>query len=333
VDRLKRWSKRSWHLKSGASPGFHLRSFHPFLEKYIKTFEAGMAEDERGASVLVPLCGKSADMTYLCDQGCRVVGVEGVQRPIIEFKSEQRMRLKEFKHPTMLTMEDGEWKEGTSFQPAETFQGAKPGWVFKKGDRGLGYYTDGPRVWKGKANCGNNRKAPLQVLQMDMFDVTSDLIKVATYEDRGYFDMIYDRGGLESIPPEARAEYIEKTTQLLKQGGRMLLIVLDYNQDKVPIDPKGKRSAPPPYSLPEEEVRKLFPSSDWDVRLVDKQAEITGLSAGNPFFSDVDVKEVCYILTKKSASGSVSGSATGRILAALFGGAGAVAAIAFGCYR
>eukprot|EP00439_Symbiodinium_sp_Y106_P073866 s373_g14.t1 len=29
-----------------------------------------------------------------------------------------------------------------SFEPATTFQGAKPGWCFKMGMRGLGYYRD-----------------------------------------------------------------------------------------------------------------------------------------------------------------------------------------------
>ena len=47
-------------------------------------------------------------------------------------------------------------REQAEFQPAKRFSGAKPGFVFKKGARGLGYYLDRPPkvTWKGGGGGG-----------------------------------------------------------------------------------------------------------------------------------------------------------------------------------
>ena len=50
-------------------------------------------------------------------------------------------------------------REQAEFQPAKRFSGAKPGFVFKKGARGLGYYLDRPPkvTWKGGGGGGARR--------------------------------------------------------------------------------------------------------------------------------------------------------------------------------
>jgi len=50
--------------------GFHLDHVNPHLPEHSSSF-AGMT-----GQVLVPLCGKTIDMQWLCQQGCSVLGVE-----------------------------------------------------------------------------------------------------------------------------------------------------------------------------------------------------------------------------------------------------------------
>lgn len=317
VNRLKRWSSRSWNVKSGSSPGFHLRSVNPVLEKYLTRLAAECSRSEGPPpSVLVPLCGKSVDMLYLCEQGFRVVGVEGVSRPILEFKSEQRMRLKDFRDRTVLSFGGGGWSEGASFESAEAFQGGRLGKVFKMGTQGLGYYTDFPAVWRGKVRAGNRTTLPLHVLQADMFDVTPDLVSAATFEERGMFDMIYDRAALDAVYPAERHEYVANASKLLTPGGRLLLSVADYDQAQVPIDHTGRRWSPPPFSIPESEVRSLFPAGQWEVEVLDRKVD-ADLSAGNPAFHGVVVHEAAYLITKKGASSDSRRKYTGGLGLAL----------------
>lgn len=64
-------------------------------------------------------------------------------------------------------------------------------------------------------------------------------------------DIIYDRGALVAFPEEMRAEYVRRLLSVLKPGGRILLIGLDF----APAD-----SAKPPFSVPAAEIRALFAS-------------------------------------------------------------------------
>lgn len=59
-----------WHNKWQSNQvGFHQKSGHPeFVNFFPKLAE--------GASVLVPLCGKTKDMLWLAEQGYQVIGVE-----------------------------------------------------------------------------------------------------------------------------------------------------------------------------------------------------------------------------------------------------------------
>ena len=51
--------------------GFHQGEINPYLRRYWPQLQI-----PAGSCVLVPLCGKSLDLLWLHDQGCRVVGVE-----------------------------------------------------------------------------------------------------------------------------------------------------------------------------------------------------------------------------------------------------------------
>lgn len=62
-------------------------------------------------------------------------------------------------------------------------------------------------------------------------------------------DTIYDRASLVALPAEIRAQYVERLKQLLKPGGKILLVTLDYDQSEM---------AGPPFSVPKLEIDQLF---------------------------------------------------------------------------
>lgn len=64
------------------------------------------------------------------------------------------------------------------------------------------------------------------------------------------YDLIYDRAALVALPVEMRTRYAQAITKLLKPEGHILLIAYDYDQAEM----EG-----PPFSVTEEEIRRLFP--------------------------------------------------------------------------
>ncbi|MFD2179658.1 thiopurine S-methyltransferase [Veronia pacifica] len=69
----------------------------------------------------------------------------------------------------------------------------------------------------------------------------------------GEFSLIYDRAALIAMPETMRAAYVERLLSVLKSGGRILLITLNYPQDEM----DG-----PPFSVSEDEVRQRFSGCD-----------------------------------------------------------------------
>lgn len=76
------WQRR-WHKND---IGFHRDDVHVLLARYWA--DLNVAE---GATVFVPLCGKSHDMIWLAEQGYKVVGVELSPIAIAAFFSEQNL--------------------------------------------------------------------------------------------------------------------------------------------------------------------------------------------------------------------------------------------------
>lgn len=62
-------------------------------------------------------------------------------------------------------------------------------------------------------------------------------------------DVVYDRAALIAMPEDMRQMYVEKLLSLVKTGGRILLVTLDYPQDEL---------AGPPFSVPKADVEALF---------------------------------------------------------------------------
>jgi thiopurine S-methyltransferase len=73
-----------WHERwARGEIGFHQNDFNAHMQAYMASL--GLAG---GASVLVPLCGKSRDMLWLADQGFRVAGIEISRQAVGDFFEE-----------------------------------------------------------------------------------------------------------------------------------------------------------------------------------------------------------------------------------------------------
>ena len=66
--------------------------------------------------------------------------------------------------------------EGCDFSAANAFAGARPGFVFRKGDRGVGYYRDVPMTSAPQANAALPKPAPAQTPKPFVPAVTHALI-------------------------------------------------------------------------------------------------------------------------------------------------------------
>lgn len=83
LDENRQFWEQAW---ADGRTRFHRLDVNDFLVKYAPTvFDAG-------DKVLVPLCGKSIDLLWLCQQGHGVAGVELAKQAINEFISENNLQ-------------------------------------------------------------------------------------------------------------------------------------------------------------------------------------------------------------------------------------------------
>lgn len=84
---------------------------------------------------------------------------------------------------------------------------------------------------------------PYTLLVGDFFALTPD--------DVGPVDALYDRAALIALPPAMRRDYATQVDRLVPQGALGVLVTLEY--------PEGAMEGPP-FSVPESEVRGLYPT-------------------------------------------------------------------------
>lgn len=82
--------------------GFHQEEINPYLQRYWPRLNV-----PAGASVFVPLCGKSKDMLWLRERGHLVIGVEIVTRAVEDFFAENNIEADTYQQD-MLTVWEGE---------------------------------------------------------------------------------------------------------------------------------------------------------------------------------------------------------------------------------
>ena len=78
----------------------------------------------------------------------------------------------------------------------------------------------------------------------DFFDISID--------DVGRFERIFDRAALIALPDELRPAYAQHLVKLLKSGGKILLVTMDY----VATEMSG-----PPFRVDIAELERLFPKA------------------------------------------------------------------------
>lgn len=179
--------KQFWEEKWRAQElGFHLPFVHPILKRNLAAFNL-----PAGATVFLPLCGKTLDIGWLLDQGLRVVGVELSELAVSQLFESLGVR------PDVSPWGDG-------------------------------------RMW---------RHGALTVFQGDFFALTTD--------DPGDVAMVYDRAALVALPAAMRERYAAHLATVTARAPQ-LLITFEYDQN---------RMDGPPFSVPAEDVERLYGSS------------------------------------------------------------------------
>ncbi len=119
----------------------------------------------------------------------------------------------------------------------------------------------------------------LSILQGDALAIDVDV--------SGVFDAIYDRAALIALPPSMRAAYVDSLLRVLAPGGRILLIGLVYDQQKL----DG-----PPFAVDDTIVRSLFEPRGCKVEQIDECRDAPGprfVAAGV-----TDLREAVFVITR-----------------------------------
>ena len=102
------------------------------------------------------------------------------------------------------------------------------------------------------------------------------------------YDSIFDRASMIALPPAMRKTHARELSCLTNTSGNILLITLEYPQEKVPG---------PPFSVPKNEVEQLFQ----DKFFIEELSHETTKNIGQKFIN-AGIKKVAqrvYWLTKK----------------------------------
>lgn len=136
----------------------------------------------------------------------------------------------------------------------------------------------------------NNLAAP-EITKDDNFINYSDkgiLISVGDFfklSESESFDLVYDRAALVALPEPMRKEYAQKMTQLVRKGGKCLLICYEYDLSEL----QG-----PPFSVPEEEVRRIY-GDHFTIKLLER----LNPGEGGRFSTVTSLKQVVYVMEKR----------------------------------
>ncbi|GFN77676.1 thiopurine s-methyltransferase [Plakobranchus ocellatus] len=116
--------------------------------------------------------------------------------------------------------------------------------------------------------CYNWSEAPVPSLGPEATVVTRSDNRMRIYcgdmqeytpEIEGRFDFIWDRGSIQYVRRENVQRYARSMKNLLNPGGRLLLVVVEYDlnilQDK---DFRPSMKVPPPYSMSPLEIKELY---------------------------------------------------------------------------
>ncbi|XP_065676793.1 probable thiopurine S-methyltransferase [Hydra vulgaris] len=92
VDKRKELNEYWCNRWVNGNTGWVLPGVNPFFKSYFTVLTGGQNFFEK--RVLVPLCGKTPDLLWLCEQGLSVTGIEFADMPIIDFFKEMGLSYK-----------------------------------------------------------------------------------------------------------------------------------------------------------------------------------------------------------------------------------------------
>lgn len=100
------------------------------------------------------------------------------------------------------------------------------------------------------------------------------------------YDYVYDRASLVALPQPMRDEYAQVITDVLKTGGKYLLLIFEYDQSK---------KEGPPFSIDANEVHRLY-EENFTIELKESEQIINN---GPKIDAMTSSKRKVYVLTKK----------------------------------
>ena len=223
-------------------------------------------DDVSKTRVFVPLCGKTVDMAYLVSKhSAYVVGVEGIDMALEEFANE---------HPTL-------------------------------GVQKITASSDVTGSVKDNSDCDGSDNVKNRTTEQGRFDryvgTNIELLKGDYFElddivTGGKFDAIYDRASLVAIEPKLRKAYVDVQGNLLRPGGKILLVVLERKGTE-----EGMKMGPP-YSVPESAVQDLFGSRDWcdSITMLEQTDQLERKPEDKKRYPDLDqLLETVYLIQRK----------------------------------
>ena len=138
-------------------------------------------------------------------------------------------------------------------------------WLAAQGHRVLGIELSGKGIAEFFAEQGVrddvsdtpdgplHRAGDIAILQANAFEVSAATLSGVR--------QVYDRAALIALPPQLRQRYVDTLYARLPAGTSALLITIEYPQHE---------KHGPPFSVDEDEVRRLF-SPAWDVTLLERR--------------------------------------------------------------
>lgn len=179
-----------WHSKwESQQIGFHKSQANELLVKHLPALKLS-----QGATLFLPLCGKTLDIAYLLQQGYQVVGSELSEIAVKALFAELNIT------PTVTTVESDFSQTGVAQEATE-----------KSATGELKLYQDPAKH--------------LSIFCGDFFAITPALM--ASVSDK--IDACYDRAALIALPLEMRETYSHHLSTLIQRAPQ-LLITLSYDQ-------------------------------------------------------------------------------------------------------
>jgi SAM-dependent methyltransferase len=188
--------------------------------------EAGATAASSSYRIFVPLCGKSLDMAHMAslDSVSQVVGLDGIEKALLEFAKENP-QLEITSSSTPNNNDDD-----TTVEKAESASSSQAAAVLSSSS------SSSFKYWNGKK---------IQLIQGDFFHLDSNITS-------GRFDAIYDRASMVAIEPALRLDYVATMGRLIQPGGKILLVVIERDDD-----------AGPPFSVTYSHVQQLYEPQEW----------------------------------------------------------------------